>query len=162
MESDDEIRRFTRAILSSSHALLREAGRLFKPRGISAAQFNALNLLASAPAGLRPSELTAALVVDASSTTYVVDRMESFGWLRRLDDQADRRAWRIVLTRAGREMHSEVAPIYAAALRSMLQSLDRGAIAPLCASLEAIPRAARSAVDTVLGAEVAARPRRRR
>jgi DNA-binding MarR family transcriptional regulator len=150
MKSDKDVRRLTRAILASGNALLREAGRLFRPYNISAVQFNVLTLLAEAPAGLRPSELAAALVVDASSTTYVVDRMTAFGWLRRMDDRSDRRAWRIVLTPQGTKIHAEIAPVYLAALRAMLRSLDGTDLANLCESLEAVPQAARSAVDAVL------------
>lgn len=152
-----DLHRLTNTILASGNALLREGGRLLKPHGLSAVQFNVLHLLVDARAGLRPSELTAALVVDASSTTYVLDRMESLGWLQRRDDQADRRAWRIVLTPAGRALHDRVMPIYVTALRNMLRGLDPTVIGPMTRTLEEIQRAAHEAVETVL----AVNPRRR-
>ena len=154
---DTDIRQLTNAILASGNALLREAGRLFKPHGITAAQFNVLSLLSDAPAGLRPSELTQALVVDPSSTTYVIDRMEALGWLQRLDDQRDRRASLIKLTPAGKDLHAKVAPLYAAALRETLQSLDAARIAPLSAALSEIQQAAHAAVSTVLGSPLVSR-----
>lgn len=153
--SDQDIRRLTSAIVSSGNALLREAGRLFKPHGITAIQFNVLNLLIDAPNGLRPSELTEALVVDASSTTYVMDRMEALGWLHRLRDKTDRRALLISLTPAGREIHARVAPLYDAALRETLRSLDATRISPLADALSEIQQAAHTAVTTVLATPLA-------
>ena len=154
MKADNDIRRLTTAIVSSGNALLREAGRLFKPHGISAAQFNVLNLLADAPEGLRPSDLTEALVVDPSSTTYLMDRMEELDWLQRLEDKRDRRATLLLLTPAGREMHKRVAPLYAAALRETLRGLDTARIAPLADALVEIQQAAHAAVDSVLSSRL--------
>lgn len=139
--------------------LLREAGRLFRPHGLSAVQFNVLNLLAVEPDGLRPSDLTQALVVDPSSVTYVLDRMEALGWVRRATDDADRRAWRIVLTAAGRELYARVEPLYAAALRKTLEKFDAASIIPLTRALGEIQQAAHAAVESVLIAAPA--PKRR-
>jgi DNA-binding MarR family transcriptional regulator len=160
MKSDANVQRLTNAIVASGSALLREAGRLFKPHGISAAQFNVLSLLADEPGGLRPSTLTAALVVEASSTTYVLDRMEELGWLKRIEDEDDRRALRIVLTKAGQALHAKVAPLYAAALREMLRNLDPANIVPMADALLEIQRAAHDAVDRVL-ASAAPAPRKK-
>ena len=142
--------RLANAIIATGSTLLREAGRLFKPHGVTAVQFNVLHLLSDVPGGLRPSELTAALVVDASSTTYVMDRMETLGWLKRVDDKADRRAWRVVLTPAGQKRHAALAPLYFAALGEMLRRLRRTDVARVVAALEGIPAAAHAAVDAAL------------
>lgn len=123
---------------------------MFKPHGITAVQFNVLNLLSDMPRGLRPSDLTAALVVDPSSITYVVDRMEAAGWLRRVDDADDRRAWRIHLTPAGRALHARVIPLYRAALRETMRSLSVPRVASLTDALREIQTAAAAAVESVL------------
>ena len=114
-------------------------------------QFNVLNLLTGAPSGMRPTSLTEALVVDASSTTYVIDRMESLGWIKRTEDPSDRRANLIVLTNAGRRMHSRVSPLYLAALREMLRGLDPERLGSLARALAEIQATAHKAVDAVLG-----------
>jgi len=142
--------------------LVREANRLFKPLGISAVQFNVLNLLKDAPAGLRPTQLTRALVVDASSTTYVLDRMEALGWIGRAEDKADRRANVIRLTPAGQRMHATVAPLYLAALGEMLRRLDPAPLPLLAQALDAIRGAAQSAVDRTQADPPAARKSGRR
>jgi len=109
-----------------------------------------LSLLVDAPDGLRPSDLAKALVVDPSSTTYAMDRMEELGWLRRQDDREDRRALRIAVTPAGRAVYARVAPLYLAALRETLRALGPTRIAPLTAALGQIQQAAHAAVTTVL------------
>ena len=148
----------TNRIVSSGGALLRLAGELFRPHGLTAAQFNVLNLLAGAPEGLRPSELAAQLVVDPSSTTYLLDQMEAKRWLKRTDDRVDRRAWCVVLTAAGRKLHARVEPDYVAALREMMRGLDAGSIPQLTRALTEIQAAAELAVRRV----IESRPRRRR
>jgi DNA-binding MarR family transcriptional regulator len=162
MNDAETMAKLVHAILATGNRLIREAGRLFKPHGISAVQFNVLWLLAAAEDGLRPSELTAALVVDASSTTYVVDRMEALGWLKRRDDSADRRAWRIVLTPAGRKTYARVAAVYAAALQDVRRSLRGENPATLAASLERMGEAAPAAADRGLQAGVGGPLKRRK
>ena len=156
IKTSPDIRRLTHAIVSAGNALLREAGRLFKPHGLTAAQFNVLSLLADAPQGLRAAEITAALVVDASSTTYVLDRMEALGWLERGEHASDRRAWCIRLTPAGRRLHARVAPLYAAALHEVLRDFDARGIGLLVRGLGDIQHAAAAAVDRVVLADAAA------
>ncbi len=99
---------------------------------------------------MRPTSLTEALVVDASSTTYVIDRMESLGWIKRTEDRSDRRANLIVLTNAGRRMHSKVSPLYLAALREMLSGLDPERLSSMAKALAEIQATAHEAVDAVL------------
>jgi DNA-binding MarR family transcriptional regulator len=150
INSELEIRMLTSAIVSTGNALVREAGRLFKRHGISAVQFNVLNLLMGAPEGMRPTRLTEALVVDASSTTYVIDRMEALGWIKRTNDPRDRRANLIILTAAGRRMHAMASPSYFAALREMMGGLEPGHLNSLAHALAEIQAAAQKAVDAAL------------
>jgi DNA-binding MarR family transcriptional regulator len=51
-------------------------------------------------------------VVDRSNVTGLIDRMETAGWVRRVDDPADRRVYRVALTPAGRRLWQKVAPDY--------------------------------------------------
>ena len=79
----------TTAVVAAADALLRESQRLFRPHGLTAAQFNVLNVLAGRPAGLSQRELGDLLVVDRSNVTGLLDRMGEAGWVRRSDDAAD-------------------------------------------------------------------------
>lgn len=104
----------TTAVVAAADALLRESQRLFRPHGLTAAQFNVLNVLADRPAGLSQRELSDVLVVDRSNVTGLLDRMGEAGWVRRSDDPADRRVYRITLTPAGRKLWGKVEPRYRA------------------------------------------------
>lgn len=112
-------------IVSTADLFLRESQRLFRPQGLTAAQFNVLNLL-SAPEltdGLSQRELADRLVVDRSNVTGLVDRMEAAGWVRRADDPGDRRVYRVQLTAAGRKLWQKVAPAYAEVVRQVTARL---------------------------------------
>jgi DNA-binding MarR family transcriptional regulator len=113
----------TTAVLKTADAFLRESQRLFRPHGLTAAQYNVLNVLAPQPAGLSQRELSDALVVDRSNVTGLIDRMEKAGWVRRADDPADRRVYRITLTPAGRKLWSKVEPRYRAAIENVTQGV---------------------------------------
>lgn len=102
-------------IVSTADLLLRESQRLFRPHGLTAAQFNVLNLLGGQTGGdgFSQRELADLLVVDRSNVTGLVDRMEAAGWVRRADDPSDRRVYRVQLTPSGRKLWQKVAPGYA-------------------------------------------------
>jgi DNA-binding MarR family transcriptional regulator len=101
-------------IVSTADFLLRESQRLFRPHGMTAAQFNVLNLLGQRgdEAGYSQREIADLLVVDRSNVTGLIDRMESAGWVRRVDDPDDRRVYRVLLTPAGRKLWKRIAPEY--------------------------------------------------
>jgi DNA-binding MarR family transcriptional regulator len=104
----------TTAVVAAADALLRESQRLFRPHGLTAAQFNVLNVLSDHAAGLSQRELGDVLVVDRSNITGLLDRMGEAGWVRRSDDPADRRVYRVTLTPAGRKLWARVEPRYRA------------------------------------------------
>ena len=100
------------AVMATADTFLREGQRLFKPHGLSGAQYNLLNVVALAEDGLSQRELSDHLVVDRSNITGLLDRMESAGWVRRTDHPADRRVYRVVLTPKGRKLWEQVTPRY--------------------------------------------------
>jgi len=67
-------------------------------------------------------ELGDFLVVDRSNVTGLLDRMEKAGWVRRADDPADRRVYRVTLTPPGRKLWAKVTPRY----RAVLEQVTRG------------------------------------
>ena len=107
-------------ILLTADVFLRESQRLFRPHGLTGAQFNVLNTLAlGEPEGLMQRELGEVLVVDRSNVTGLVDRLERLGWVQRQAHPTDRRAHRVSLTKAGRSLWAEVAPKYADVLQQV-------------------------------------------
>jgi DNA-binding MarR family transcriptional regulator len=118
--------RLVHDIVSTADLFLRESARLFRPHGLTAAQFNVLNILADPELakGVSQRELADLLVVDRSNVTGLIDRMETAGWVRRADDPADRRVYRVNLTASGRKLWEQVAPGYAAVVRQVTGRLS--------------------------------------
>lgn len=89
------------------------ASRLFFERWeLGPSQFNVLNLLYETPGGLSQTELSRQLIMHRSNVTGLVDRLEKRGLVRRQEVAADRRAYRVLLTRAGTELLREILPRY--------------------------------------------------
>lgn len=132
----------TTAVLATAAALLRESQRFFRPFGITAAQFNVLNVLAPAPAGLSQRELSEVLVVDRSNVTGLLDRMEKAGWVKRTDDPDDRRVYRVVLTPAGRRLWARVQPKYLQVVAQLTRDFPAKDIAACTGLLRQMEQAA--------------------
>ena len=118
-------------IVATADLFLRESTRLFRPHGLTAPQFNVLNLLAGRADGQGYSqrELADTLVVDRSNVTGLLDRMETAGWVRRADDPNDRRVYRVQLTAAGKKLWQKVAPGYANVVAQVTARLGEKQIA---------------------------------
>jgi len=130
-------------VLSAAQVLVKESQRLFRPHGLSDAQFNVLNVLGPRAAGLSQRELSDVLVVDRSNITGLLDRMEQAGWVRRGDHPTDRRVFVVTLTPEGRRLWQKVLPRYIAAVKQVTAGLPA--------------REARGALGTVRALETAAR-----
>ncbi len=115
----------TNAVMATADAFLRESQRLFRPFGLTAAQYNVLNVLAPQATGMSQRELSDYLVVDRSNVTGLLDRMERAGWVQRADDPADRRIYRVTLTTSGRNLWRKVEPRY----RAVVAQVTRGVTA---------------------------------
>jgi DNA-binding MarR family transcriptional regulator len=130
------------AVMATADAFLRESKRLFRPHGLSAAQFNLLNVVARSDGGLSQRELSEHLVVDRSNVTGLIDRMEKAGWVRRTDDPADRRIYRIVATPEGRALWTTVMPRYLEVVRQVTAAVSERKMRDTFAVLGELERAA--------------------
>ncbi len=72
-------------------------------------RFDLMAQLARHPEGLKMNELSRLLMVTGGNVTAIVDQLEGEGLVERLDEPADRRAFRIHLTRAGERSFAEMA-----------------------------------------------------
>ncbi len=124
--STDTAPRLIHEIVATADLFLRESQRLFRPHGLTAPQYNVLNILASAPdeRGLSQRELGDILVVDRSNVTGLIDRMEKCGWVRRADDPSDRRIYRVELTPKGRKLWAKVEPRYLEVVAQVTAGVD--------------------------------------
>ena len=130
------------AVMATADTFLRESQRLFRPHGVTGAQYNVLNALAENPGGLSQRELSDWLVVDRSNVTGLLDRMEKAGWVRRTDHPEDRRVYRVVLTPAGRALWQRVTPRYLAVVRQVTRPLPARRVQDTINTLRQLEQAA--------------------
>jgi MarR family transcriptional regulator, transcriptional regulator for hemolysin len=79
-----------------------------RPFGLTEATWLPLLHLARGPTAMRQKDLAAALSLDSSSVVRLLDALEAAGLIERREDDADRRAKAIVLTRLGRATVAKV------------------------------------------------------
>lgn len=130
-------------LLETSGILVQESRRLFRPHGLTEAQFNVLNVLGPASAGLSQRELSDVLVVDRSNTTVMLERMEKSGWVRRADHPDDRRIFLVTLTPAGRKLWQKALAEYVAAVNEVTGVLSEAEIRRMMKRLDQLGRSAR-------------------
>ncbi|HYL87846.1 MAG TPA: MarR family transcriptional regulator [Burkholderiales bacterium] len=83
--------------------------RLRERFGTTLPRFDLMAQLERHPEGLKMNELSRLLMVTGGNVTAIVDQLEKEGLVERLDEPADRRAFRIRLTRAGERTFGEMA-----------------------------------------------------
>lgn len=137
--------------LRTGNTFLRASRRLFRPHGLTEAQFNVLNLLARSAAGMTQREISDFLVVDRSNVTGLLDRMEKLGWTRREAVPEDRRAWRVVPTTKGRRLWEKVAPLYEQAALATVGALRVEQAQATLAALRQLETAADGVTETISG-----------
>ena len=104
-----------------------------------------LRLELSPTKGMRAVDLCEQLMVSASHTSRLIDRVEALGLIERTPDPHDRRANQVVLTHDGRDVVNEIAPHMAAVLdRVIHHTLNRTEIDTLIELLGRIESAART------------------
>lgn len=114
----------TKAVMETADTFLRESARLFRPHGLTGAQYNVLNILAATPEGISQRELGDLLVVDRSNVTGLLDRLEKAQWVQREDDSSDRRVYRVSLTPEGLALWAKVHPLYLDVVQQITGSLS--------------------------------------
>ena len=130
-------------VLAASRALVAVAARSLAVAGdeVTLPQYRALVVLAaSGPQGT--AELAAALAVNPSTATRMCDRLVRKGLVRRQRQSGDRRAVRITLTAAGRDMVTEVSQRRRAELARLLGALPAEEHEPVIAAFRAFAAAA--------------------
>jgi len=75
--------------------------------------------------GLKMNELSRLLMVTGGNVTTIVDQLEKEGLVERLDEPADRRAFRIRLTRSGERSFAEMARAHEQWVVELLAGLSR-------------------------------------
>ena len=88
-------------------------------------RFDLMAQLERHPEGLKMNELSRLLMVTGGNVTTIVDQLEKEGLVERLDEPADRRAFRIRLTRSGEKAFAEMARAHEQWVVELLAGLSR-------------------------------------
>ena len=126
-------------LLDAARGQLARLEEALKSVGLSAAKYKVLSQIAKSKEPVPLRLLAEEQQCVASNMTTLMDRLESDGLVRRVDDPADRRSKRAELTELGRDKADEGARVVADVERSFAESLDpteRLALAKVLSSLK--------------------------
>ena len=99
--------------------------RLRERFGTTLPRFDLMAQLERHPEGLKMNELSRLLMVTGGNVTAIVDQLAKEGLVERLEQPADRRAFRIRLTRTGEKTFTEMASAHEEWVVDMLSGLSR-------------------------------------
>ena len=129
-------------LLTCSQLIERHVRSRLRSRfGITLPRFDLMSQLERHAAGLKMNELSRLMMVTGGNITGIVDQLVKEGLVERVDDAADRRAWRVRLTRAGNKAFAEMARAHeewVVALLSGLSRRDSDALMQLLARLKQV------------------------
>ena len=99
--------------------------RLREQFGTTLPRFDLMAQLERHPEGLKMNQLSRQLMVTGGNVTAIVDQLEKEGLVERLDEPADRRAFRIRLTRSGEKSFAEMARAHEEWVVELLSGMSR-------------------------------------
>ena len=126
-------------LLDASRIQFARLEEALKSVGLSAAKYKVLSQIAKSREPVPLRLLAEEQQCVASNVTTLVDRLETDGLVRRVDDPADRRSKRAELTELGREKTEAGARVVAEVEATFAESLDpteRLALAKVLSSLQ--------------------------
>lgn len=97
--------------------------RLLRRFELSTSQYAALRILDD-DQGLRLTDIGGMLLLDKSTVTRMIDRLEQLGLVRRLADPIDRRVLRVVLTTHGLAVRVAASDAHERSLARRMQALS--------------------------------------
>lgn len=128
------------AMLRFQNRLERRAAESLAAHGLTLAQFDVLANLAHGE-GITQQELAARLLVTKGNVVGIIDRAEAAGWVERRPDPEDRRANRLYLTDAGRQLLARAFPGHSAMMQRVFGTLTAGELALMGEWLARLDRA---------------------
>ena len=115
-QADDHLdTRMWLRLLACSTQIEREIAQRLRLRfGTTLPRFDYLAQLERNPLGLRMNELSQRLMVTGGNVTGLTDQLVAEGWVERIPDAQDRRAWRVRTTAQGRRQFAKMAAAHQA------------------------------------------------
>lgn len=133
-------------LLRASESLWNASRVFFARWDLGPSQFNVLKLLHDQPEGCTQTELSRALLVHRSNITGLLNRLERRKLIARRDSATDRRAYRVLLTAAGRKQVRSVLPHYHRAAAQVWGDLPEKRARQIVADLDQVSRNAEASV----------------
>jgi DNA-binding MarR family transcriptional regulator len=111
--------------------------KMFARHGLRQGEFDVLSALrrSGPPYTLIPSELSATLMMSRAGMTNRLDRLEGAGLVERTLDPADRRSFRITLTKEGHTLIDAAMVDHAANLQHLVTGIDEQELTSLAEGL---------------------------
>ena len=88
-------------------------------------RFDLMAQLERAPQGLQMGELSRRMLVTGGNVTGIVDQLERVGLIARTEDPADRRVYRVKLTKEGRRLFAQMAAEHEAWIVELLAGIPQ-------------------------------------
>ncbi|MFH1283335.1 MAG: MarR family transcriptional regulator [bacterium] len=111
-------------IIKASNNLLKIGDQFFKPFNITATQYNVLVILKENKKKISQQELGSQLVVTRSDITGIVDRLEKYGYVKRVPHNSDRRIKLLEITNKGNDLINLVEPQYFEKVNKIIKALS--------------------------------------
>jgi DNA-binding MarR family transcriptional regulator len=125
-EDDHRALRLWLRLLTCTQLIEREVrARLRERFDTTLPRFDLMSQLWRYPDGLKMKELSRHLMVTGGNVTGIVDPLEQAGLVERTAEPADRRAFRVRLTRAGRKAFAEMAAAHEQWIVELVAGLSR-------------------------------------
>ncbi len=124
-DDHDALRLWLRLITCTQLIERHVRARLRERFGTTLPRFDLMSQLWRYPEGLKMNELSQHLMVTGGNITGIVDPLEKEGLVERADDPADRRAFRVRLTRSGRKAFADMARAHEEWVVELLAGLSR-------------------------------------
>ncbi|HEV2756555.1 MAG TPA: MarR family transcriptional regulator [Actinomycetota bacterium] len=129
---DNSASRVVVSVLRAESRAAQMLERALAPADLSLPQFNVLMVLAATPGGELPLyELNAQLVSSAPNMSWISNRMEERGLVRKKRDDDDRRVVLIALTESGWKGLAGAAPLVFEAERQLVAGFSRAELTTL-------------------------------
>jgi MarR family transcriptional regulator, transcriptional regulator for hemolysin len=131
---------FASLVARAARQWRRTVDRRLHPFGLTEATWLPLIYLARAPAPMRQKELASALALDGSSVVRLLDALEMSGLIERREEDTDRRAKAITLTKRAWPIVEQVEVISRRVRNATLLDLSDGDLAVATRVLELVCR----------------------
>ena len=103
-EFESTVKKIVWTLRRISHLIYADSRNIAKQYGLTAAQASVIKILFGSSGAFSSTGLSRELDVTPPNLTGIIDRLEEKGLIERKKTEADRRTWKIELTKRGKEL----------------------------------------------------------